>query len=269
MSIYKLSDIYIYPIKSLGGISVDKAEVTDRGLKYDRRWMLVDEGDNFLTQRTHTQMALLQVSIQANQLLVSHKHDSNNAITIPMEPNQFVGEVTQAKVWDDNVQVKVYNHHVNEWFSRQLGFKCKLVYMPDSTQRKVDTEFAEKGEITSLSDCYPFLIIGQESLNLLNQKLDKSISIDRFRPNFVFEGGKAHDEDNWRKFKIGDVTFYGVKLCSRCVVTTIDQQTAEKNQEPLRTLLAYRNFDGKIMFGMNLIHEKNGIVKVNDTLVVQ
>jgi uncharacterized protein YcbX len=158
---------------------------------------------------------------------------------------------------------------VNTWFSKQLGIKCRLVHMPDATKRKVDPNYAKKGEVTSLSDGYPFLIIGQESLNLLNSKLDVQIPINRFRPNFVFDGGTSHDEDNWREFKIGDITFYGVKPCSRCVVTTIDQQTAIQNKEPLKTLSTYRNFNGKIMFGMNLLHTGEGTVKVDEWINVQ
>lgn len=68
-----VSELYIYPIKSLGGTAVASALVTDRGFQYDRRWMLVDEHNNFLTQRKHAQMALLQVSLTGDGLLVTHK----------------------------------------------------------------------------------------------------------------------------------------------------------------------------------------------------
>ena len=59
---YTLTEINIYPVKSLGGISLDEAEVTDRGLKYDRRWMLVDEANGFLTQRVRPQMSLIKTN---------------------------------------------------------------------------------------------------------------------------------------------------------------------------------------------------------------
>jgi uncharacterized protein YcbX len=265
---YKLSEIYLYPIKSLGGILVESAEVTDRGLKHDRRWMLVDENNQFLTQRTHHKMALLQVSIEEEKLIVNHKDFLSEKISIPLNQELFTNEISRAAVWDDEVMVKVYNDKINNWFSQQLSTKCKLVYMPDTSIRMVDINYAENGEVTSLSDGYPFLIIGQESLNYLNSKLAPPIPMNRFRPNFVFKGGTAHDEDEWHEFKIGDVTFFGVKPCSRCVVTTIDQQTGFKNKEPLQTLSSYRNFDGKIMFGMNLLHKGSGIIKAGDDIIV-
>ena len=265
---YSLSEIYIYPIKSLGGISLDESEVTDRGLQYDRRWMLIDEKNNFLTQRTHPQMALLKVEIECDELVVSHKQDSQKIIRIPLENFFFTKELFQVSVWNDKVHVKSYNDQINEWFSEQLGIRCKLVYMPESAQRKVDPAFAKKGEVTSLSDGYPFLIIGQESLNLLNSKLAEPIPMNRFRPNFVFTGGIPHEEDEWNEFTIGDIVFQGVKKCSRCVVTTIDQQTSSVSKEPLKTLSTYRNFNNKIMFGMNLLHSGKGEVKVGNTVIV-
>ena len=130
--------------------------------------------------------------------------------------------------------------------------------MPENLHRQVDTKYASKGDITSFSDGYPFLIIGQESLNLLNSKLEKPLPINRFRPNLVFNGGQPHDEDRWKQFSINDITFYGVKPCSRCVVTTVDQETGSAGTEPLRTLTTYRKFDHKVNFGMNLLHKGKG-----------
>ncbi|KUG26438.1 flavodoxin reductase (ferredoxin-nadph reductase) family 1 [hydrocarbon metagenome] len=265
MNIYKLSEIYIYPIKSIGGFSVDSAEATDRGFKYDRRWMLVDNCNRFLTQRAVREMALLQTKITENSLVVFNKRSTSNEIEIPLTP---VNELSKAVLWDDTVDVIEYSSEINEWFSKQLNMECKLTYMPDNSERKVDKKFAINNEITNLSDGYPFLILGQESLNLLNSKLDEPLPINRFRPNLVFTGGLPHDEDNWKQFSINNIIFKPVKPCSRCVVTTIDQQTGEQSTEPLKTLSTYRTIDNKVKFGMNLLHEGRGIVRTWDLLEI-
>lgn len=90
--------------------------------------------------------------------------------------------------------------------------------------------------------------------------------MNRFRPNFVFTGGNPYDEDAWKYFKIANVHLKAVKPCARCVITTTDQQTAERSNEPLKTLSKYRKFNGKVMFGMNVICNQEGIVSIGDKI---
>ena len=266
MAVYTLTEINIYPIKSLGGITVRSAKVEKRGLEYDRRWMLVDSQGNFLSQRQHTQMALLQVEITDNGLLVTHKTREIAPLKIPFEANDEKSLLVN--IWDDVCFAFEVTPEANAWFSEVLGIPCKLVYMPDHAIRHVEPEFARPKDIVSFADAYPFLIIGEESLHDLNEKLAKPVPMDRFRPNLVFSGGEAFDEDTWTEFSIGETTFYPVKPCYRCVVTTIDQQSAEKSAEPLKTLSTYRlGANNKVKFGQNLVHSGTGnILEVGQAL---
>lgn len=259
-----ISEINIYPIKSLGGISLNAAEVTDRGLKYDRRWMLVDENNRFLTQREHPQMALLKVNIKSEGLLVAHY--LKGQVVIPLEPNHNTGQ--QVVIWDDTCKGVFVSDDLDSWFSDVLGFKCRLVHMPEDTHREIDQRYAPKGLITSFSDAYPFLIIGQASLDDLNGRLAEPLPMDRFRPNIVFTGGEPFEEDLMDHISIADIDFYGVKLCARCVMTTVNQQTAVKGKEPLKTLASYRFKNNKILFGQNLIHKNTGHIQIGDTINV-
>lgn len=269
-----LSEIYIYPIKSLGGISLSESEVTDRGPKYDRRWMLIDKNNCFMTQRDYPHMSQLQTEIIKNELIVYHKNNINEKIIIPLDSDSLQSKKEKALIWSDKVDVKIYENEINEWFSEIINDKCRLVFMPDESLREVDKRYSYSGDITSLSDGYPFLIIGQESLNLLNSKLKDQIPINRFRPNLVFSGGKPHEEDNWKEFCINEITFYPIKPCARCVITTIDQDShnnlfnGSKSKEPLHTLSFYRKFNNKVLFGMNLLHKGRGIIKVGDRLII-
>ena len=93
--------------------------------------------------------------------------------------------------------------------------------------------------------------------------------MNRFRPNFVFTGGEPYEEDTWRNFKIGANRFVGVKPCARCVLTTVNQDTAEKGIEPLATLATYRKRDNKILFGQNVIAQDYGEVEIGSFISVQ
>jgi hypothetical protein len=154
----------------------------------------------------------------------------------------------------------------DEWFSRMLSFRCRLVYMPDSSHRLVDQQYAHRQEVTSFSDAFPLLLIGQASLDDLNKRLPSPLPMDRFRPNIVFSGGEPYQEDNMPHFQISGISFFGVKPCARCVITTIDQSTAGKSKEPLRTLNGYRARNNKIYFGQNLLFGGVGKICVNDVI---
>ncbi|NMN35309.1 MOSC domain-containing protein [Pedobacter sp. SG918] len=267
MNKFVLSEINIYPIKSLGGIRLEKAQLEERGLQYDRRWMLVDEEGTFITQRKHFELALLQVNIADGKLSVSHKTLPEQNISFSLDED--TGEQISVVIWNDTATALEVNKTVSHWFSDFLKFKVRLVKMPLTEKRLVDRDYASNDEIVSFADGYPCLIIGQSSLNGLNEKLAEPILMDRFRPNFVFTGGEPHIEDSFKDFYIGEVLFSAVKPCARCVLITIDQQTGEKGQEPLRTLASYRTVGKKIMFGQNLLHHHLGSIQVGDELKVK
>jgi len=260
---YTLSEINIYPIKSLGGISLQSSEVEERGLKFDRRWVLVDDSNTFFTQRDFPEMALIKVSIENSGLKLNHKTKTFDPLFIPYDFEH--SKTDKVVIWKDTVVGEFYNSQIDDWFSEIIGIKCHLVKMPESSERKVDRNYVEN-KIVSFADGYPFLIIGQASLEDLNSRMEIPIPMNRFRTNFVFTGGNSFDEDNWNKFKIGNVIFKAVKPCARCVITTTNQETAERLQEPLLTLSKYRKIDNKVMFGMNLVCESTGEVKVGDII---
>jgi Uncharacterized Fe-S protein len=258
-----VSALYIYPIKSLGGIALTEAAVSDRGFLNDRRWMLIDEQNRFISQREQPQLALFRVQLEKDGLMINHPDAGN--LSVPF--HQAGKTAITVSVWDDNCDALLAEQHAHKWFSEALGINCRLVYMPDTTLRPVDQRYAPEGRITSFSDAYPFLLIGQASLDDMNNRLDAPVPMNRFRPNIVFSGGSPYQEDQLKSFRIGDVGFRGVKPCARCTVTTVDQQTGLKGKEPLKTLARYRTLNKKIMFGQNLIHEGTGVIRVGDPLI--
>ncbi|WP_336515266.1 MOSC domain-containing protein [Pollutibacter soli] len=262
----RVSELYIYPVKSLGGIAVQEAKMTSRGLEYDRRWMLVDENGIFMTQRTTREMSLLQCGISGGYLMVYHKLNRDKKISIPLD--QYGEEKTEHEVWGDLCVGSNVSSEADQWFSDVLGLKCRLVFMADDSIRPVDTNYTSHGEITSFSDGYPSLIIGQASLDDLNGRMEIPIPMNRFRPNIVFTGGSPFEEDTMRKFRIGAILFEGVKLCARCAIPTINQDTGQMAKEPTRTLAKYRARNNNVYFGQNLIHSGEGIIRVGDEIEV-
>ena len=264
----KLSEIYIYPVKSLGGIRLDFANITTRGLENDRRFMLVDENGRFLSQREHPQLAIFQTEIEGKFLKITHKKTKQN-LTINLSPPSQPS-LLSVTIWDDNTTAVESSSEASAWFTKILEIPVRLVYMPEESQRKTDTQYSLTGEeITSFSDGYPILIIGQSSLDDLNDRLENPVNINRFRPNFVFTNGEPFEEDNWHEFTVGNIRFFGVKPCARCIMTTIDQEPGEKkDREPLLTLNKYRKAGNKILFGQNVLISQLGTVSVGEDVTV-
>lgn len=264
---FTIQDIFIYPIKSLGGIRLNEAKVEERGFQFDRRWMLLDPQGVFITQRTHTQMALLQVELGETGLIVFDKRNPEDKLQIPY--NLISDQVIEVEIWDDRVIANIVDPRLDTWFSEKLGMACHLVIMPESTQRKVSPKYAVNDESVSFADGMPYLILGQESLNDLNSRLEKTVPMDRFRPNIVFFGGQAYAEDSWKKIRIGAVGFQLVKPCARCVLTTIDQETGFKGKEPLKTLAGYRTIGNKVYFAQNMVALESGTIRIGDQIILE
>ena len=261
-----LSEINIYPIKSLKGISLTEAKIEARGLSFDRRWMLVDEHNKFITQREFPKMATLKVEIHSDHLRVLNGRDK---VDVPFEA--YGDAKARVTVWGSTVKADVCQPVVSHWFSERLGLKCKLVRMPETTNRIVNPVYAVRKyeDTVSFADGYPFLLIGQASLDDLNSRLAEALPMNRFRPNFVVEGAEPFAEDNWKKIRIGETVFYVVKPCERCIIPTIDQVKGIKGKEPLTTLNTYRNFKGKVLFGQNLIAEKpDATIRIGDEVEI-
>jgi uncharacterized protein len=264
-----LSKLFVYPIKSCAGFETTEAEVTDRGLKYDRRWMLTSPDGTFLTLREFPKMALLQATIDHNNLIIKNL-ETNSSLTVSIE--NYSENTILSTIWNAQVTLHTYSNQVNSWFSEQLGAEVILGYMTDSNTRIVDTTSGYKpaGKLTSMADAYPFLLLSEESLNDLNSRMDIPQSILRFRPNLVIKGDAAYVEDTITIFKINDVLFEGLENCARCGIPNVDPSTGilDPKKEPLRTLSKYRLRNKNIEFGRNVVHTGVGKIAVGDSIIL-
>lgn len=246
----QLTQINIFPVKSLDGYSPNTAIVEKRGLQHDRRWLITEPDGTFMTQRTNGKMTLLKAVIEDNFLVIFEKQNRENSVKIGLHTE---GANVSVKVWDDTVLASRTTAEADQFLSDFLGKSCFLTKMNAQNDRRVDEDYNLGDDIVSFADGYPFLIIGENSMKDLNERLDLPLSIRRFRTNFVFSGGTPFVEDAFKNFKIGDVDFIGVKTCARCVLTTRDPDSGVKGREPLATLQTYRSHGTKILFGQNVV----------------
>jgi len=257
----KLSAINKYPVKSLKAVSLLSASIDDFGIVNDRRWMLVDENGKFITQREYPVMGI--ISVEEHDEFLRFNHAGALLLDVPVDAFTFSVKVS---VWRDEVHALKAESKVNEWFSRILGIKAALVYMPTSAFRQVDRVFADYDQRVSFADGFPFLLISEASLADLNSRLTIPVSMSRFRPNLVVSGCEAFAEDQWKKIRIGHIEFELVKPCSRCIMTTIDEGSLKYGKEPLKTLAGYRRNEFGVCFGQNSVHQNTGLLNVGDSI---
>ena len=257
-----LSGLYVYPIKSAAGVAVERAEVEERGLRHDRRWMLVDGDGVFFSQRRFPRMALIRVGIEQDHLSV--EAPDMPPLEVPLMPENN-GRV-QAEVWGDVVDAVPAGQDADRWFGEFFGGRYGLVHLPDDSVRPVDPDYGSEGDHVSLADGFPFLTISEASLADLNARLEEPLPMNRFRPNLVVRGCAPFAEDHWKTVRIGGIPFRAVKRCARCAITTVDQDNAETGKEPLRTLATFRKVGSKVLFGQNLVGDSTGTLSVGDAV---
>ena len=246
-----IAALFIYPVKSCGGIALTSTRVTERGFEHDREWMVVDVAGRFVSQRTEPRLASITTAITATSLVLAAP--GADTLQVPLDQSGIASPVT---VWSDTVPGIDQGTAAAAWLSARLAGDYRLVRFDPAARRRCNPEYAgDSGAHTGFADAYPLLVLSEASLDDLNARLATPLPIDRFRPNLLLSGVDAYDEDYIDRVVCGDVALKLVKPCTRCEVTTIDQSTLQRGLEPLRTLAGYRHnalLDG-IAFGMNAI----------------
>ncbi len=266
-----LTGINRYPIKSCRGHAVDHALVERWGLAGDRRWMLVDERGDAVTAREHPQLVLVTPEFHPEGLRVRAPALDPLLVRTP-EP------LDRREVWVFSSQLAASPaaQEAHAWFSKVVGQPVRLVYLDDPALRRPNLRYSRPADRVSFADGYPLLLATEESLAALNDFIDAGpgaaegpMSMTRFRPNLVVAGAPAWAEDGWRVLRIGAARFRAVKGCDRCVLTTVDPDTATKGKEPIATLARHRRWDGKVWFAINLIPDSPGAsVHVGDEIEI-
>ncbi|ETV70878.1 hypothetical protein, variant 1 [Aphanomyces astaci] len=288
-----VADLFIYPIKSCGGIRLTRSHVLGQGLQYDRQWLVVDDKGDFVTQRKYPSMALIQPHLtlfdpssirSANAITLTATNGALDPLVVPVLTR---GVQRSVRVWKDRLDAIDQGDAAAAWLAKFLGNPTfRLVRLKDAFKRPCDPEFAPD-HITGFADGFPILVAAAASLTALEQKLDRPLDILRFRPNIVLAGCPAWADDVYHVFDIlgqdGNLRFCNVKPCSRCSVPSVNPATGAKDDEVAGTislqdvLKAHRN--GKqlgflkgaaheVFFGSNVVCDNTGVIAVGDVVKV-
>jgi uncharacterized protein YcbX len=255
-----ISSLFVYPVKSCRGISVAEMGFDARGPCHDRRWMVVDENGQFITQRSAPQMALIQTRLSHEGVIVS----------LPGADALEIGTTAttrrKVRVWKFEGEADDVGDVAAAWFSAALGRSVRVVHFSPDVHRSVSRRHTALASEVAFADGYPVLLTSVESLGELNRRLVEPIPMNRFRPNVVVRDCQPFEEDLWSTIAAPEQTLSVVKPCSRCAITTVEQLTGRRGREPLATLAQFRKTGGGVTFGQNCVPQGTGTLRVGDEL---
>ncbi len=261
-----LAGLYVYPVKSLGGMAVEQWPVEPRGLVFDRRWMVVSPEGMFLTQRELPQMARIRAHVAWEDALAGRPEltlvdDRGEMVRVaPPEPDR---PRLWVSVWDDEVAALWVDPQADAWLQERLRVPCRLVFFPEDEHRALSRRYGRPGEGTWFADAYPVLVLTQASVEDLARRVGRPLEVERFRPNVVVAGAPAYAEDAWSRLVIGGVPVRMTRSCARCSIVTVDPRTGRRtDEEPLATLARYRKEGDRVLFGRYGVPEATGVWQV-------
>ncbi len=255
----RVSKIIIYPVKSLGGIEVPEAYADIRGFKFDRRWVITDHDNKFITQREIPGMSGFVPTISGDDIYLVF--GSERSPSLEQSEQNKTGHV---KVWNDEVEAKKSSSELNKWLSERLGKEVLLWQMTEQARRSEK----RNGGLVSFADRWPYLILGIKSVDDLNTRLDTPTKPENFRPNIIIDNPIPYEEERWKNFRIGNLSFSGQGACGRCQMINIDQDSGKINDLVLKTLSSYRSVPGKIPMGLQASTEQSGMIRKGDIISV-
>ncbi|MGE5160643.1 MAG: MOSC domain-containing protein [Betaproteobacteria bacterium] len=252
-----ISRLLLYPVKGCRGVELNAAQLAPTGLAVggvgDREWVVVDDHDEFLSQREFPKMALIETRLLAGALRLAAP--GMRPLDIPFES---AGDVVRIRVWDDELDAVAQGDLADRWFSDFLGRRARLMRFDPRAKRISKRRYTGATEAPyKFADAFALLVTSEASLGHLNARLQAKniapVEFDRFRPNIVIDGVDAFEEDYAREVRIGEAVIELVKPCVRCTVPSVDPARGEQGTEPGATLATYRNDPraGGTTFGVN------------------
>ena len=275
-----VSELCVYPLKSGQGIELQQAQVKTKGFLGDREMMLVSGSGKCITQRQFPQLAKVQVTFVEQN--VTFQLEDNAVPALTFMPS-LDGAAMIVEIWRDRILAIDQGDEVAQWFHQLLNLSpdkiCRLVRQSPNHIRLLNKKNPQDDDQpVGFADNSPVMLTATASLEELNQRIieihqqqSQAIPMNRFRPNIVIDTIEPFIEDSWSLIQIGEIQFKVAKPCSRCIITTVDQQEGEKNKlkEPLNTLGTFRQLSEQgVMFGVNMIPLNEGIIRKGDRLQV-
>lgn len=267
MATLEIAHLYIYPIKSLGALALQEAQVEKQGLAGDRRYMLVDSNGKFITQRTKPELTRFQLKAKEAGFVVL---DTITGHEKSLMNNVALGELISVQIWDDQLMARKVEDGWSAWFSELLQEIVFLVRLTEESPRIIPEKFQTTlVKESSFADALPILLCSEASYEALENQMGKEVDRLRFRPNIIVKGSKAFEEDTWKQISLGSVLLSGAKPCARCQLITVNPQTGQISKEVMAKLAELRTFGNKVYFGQQFVPEHLGKLRLGDQITVQ
>eukprot|EP00934_Nitzschia_sp_Nitz4_P001589 Nitzschia sp. Nitz4//scaffold65_size103378//27981//30389//NITZ4_004459-RA/size103378-processed-gene-0.25-mRNA-1//1//CDS//3329556219//1589//frame0 len=257
-----LSEMYLYPIKSCGGQSVQewKLDMPSGKLVHDRVFALVDTTGTAIRLQSCPKMTTIEPKIDLERNIMTVSAPGKEDLIIHLMDNsplhcgenavQVCGNRCGGQLWGD--------HRVSEWFSSYLGIQCWLAKFVNGSYKGPNNQTVavrKKG----FANEEALLLISENAVSMLNQVLlhrnQKMVGSRHFRPNLVVKGieGDHHIEDQWKTVTIrsSGFSFETKGKCARCAMVDFDPYNGSKGKT-LQALAQYRRHKGQITFGIFL-----------------
>lgn len=262
-----IKQLFIFPIKSLGSISVNSVDIEAAGFKGDRRFMLIDSFGKFITQRTRPDLTRFRLSLHVDGYLVD---DCISGFSKVLSNKPVLKEMLAAELWDDDLQVAEVGEEWSEWFSEVLGEPIRLVMQQAHAPRMIADKYRTSGSgESSFADSLPILIASESSYLKLEDVYGQSFDLLRFRANLVVSGCKAFDEDTWEEISLHHVRLFGAKPCARCQLVNVEPHTGVVDQGGvLNALASFRKRGNQVYFGQQMVPITQGKIQVGDEIVI-
>ncbi|WFE40291.1 MOSC N-terminal beta barrel domain-containing protein [Micromonospora sp. WMMD998] len=270
----RLASVHLYPVKSLGGVDVDRAVVEPWGLRHDRRWVLLRPDGGALTARTAPGMLGLTAVPGGGSITLTDRDGASVTVAEPVDGPPAATAVSRLDT------VRLAGDEAHAWLSARLGEPVRLGWLDDPRRRSVATDHGGRpGDPLNLADAGPLLVATVPSLRRLRDWIAEGarergesapgpLPMARFRPTVVLDGpAEPFAEDGWTRLRIGAVDLRVAERCDRCELTLIDPVTLTRGKEPIRTLARHRRRDGKTWFGIRLVPVTTGEIRVGDPVV--
>ena len=255
-----VTHLYIYPIKSLGAVSLSESVMEKEGLRGDRRFMLVDANGKFITQRTRPELTRFVLCESAQGFIVK---DTASGLEKELTWEPTLGEWIPVEIWEDQLPAQEVLEGWSEWFSTALSEEVKLVRISSEKPRVMKAKYhTELATTTSFADSLPVLLVSAGSYASLQERLEEPVDKLRFRPNIIVSSLEPFVEDTWAELKIGEVSLSGAKPCARCPLINVDPMTGESDKWTLKALASFRTLNHKVYFGEQFVPMSVGKIQV-------
>ena len=244
--------INIAPVKSLALVSPDRVTVDFHGITEDRRFYLVDDMGELLTQRELGRLVQVRAEYQANPELLRLHFPDGTDLAGPVE----LEEPVLTRIWGRRVAGHVAGGPWNEALSQFCQHPVRLVASEQPGQ---------------CFDEFPVSMVSQASVDGLSQRTGGAFTFEgsRFRPTFLLEGSQPHQEDAWLggSVQIGEeLRLQVVARDPRCSIITQNPITGERDSDALRLILSYRPSRRAAYFGIYGLVERPGSVALGDVV---